>query len=131
MHISEAARKAQLPIKTIRYYADIGLVAPVGRTASGYRQYDSPTIGRLIFVRQAREFGFSIDECRELLALYDGASQNHEEVRALAQVKKDAIKRKQQDLQQLHDQLTELITACEAAEQSGTAACPILQYLGN
>jgi DNA-binding transcriptional MerR regulator len=69
MTISQAAKSAGLSTKTVRYYADIGLVAAAGRTAAGYRSYDDGAVRQLVFVRRARAFDFSIDECRELLSL--------------------------------------------------------------
>lgn len=48
MNISDAAKKSELPVKTIRYYAEIGLVKETGRTASGYRTYDETAVKRLI-----------------------------------------------------------------------------------
>ena len=54
MKISHAAERAGLPVKTVRYYADIGLVAPTDRSASGYRSYDQDAIQKLIFIRRAR-----------------------------------------------------------------------------
>ncbi len=69
MNISVAAKAAGLPTKTVRYYADIGLVKAPSRTGAGYRAYDNAAIRKLVFVRRAREFGFSIEECRDLLGL--------------------------------------------------------------
>ena len=70
MNISNASRAASLPVKTVRYYADIGLVSAPSRTEAGYRTYDDSAVRKLVFTRRARGFGFSIDECRELLSLY-------------------------------------------------------------
>ena len=60
MNISTAARTARLPVKTVRYYADIGLVSAPWRTEAGYRTYDAGAVRKLVFIRRAREFGFSI-----------------------------------------------------------------------
>ena len=54
MKISQAAERAGLPVKTVRYYADIGLVAPADRSVSGYRSYDQDAVQKLIFIRRAR-----------------------------------------------------------------------------
>ena len=71
MNISAAAKAAHLTVKTVRYYADIGLVPAPYRSVTGYRVYDMVALQKLIFVRRSREFGFSIEECRELLGLYE------------------------------------------------------------
>ena len=84
MNISDAAKKSELPVKTIRYYADIGLVKETGRTATGYRTYDETAIKRLIFVRRSREFGFSISQTEELLTLYSDEKRSSAEVKAIS-----------------------------------------------
>ena len=70
MNISEAAKSSGLPVKTVRYYADIGLVEPPSRSDAGYRIYNDATVRRLSFIRRARTFDFSVAECRELIDLY-------------------------------------------------------------
>jgi len=71
VNIGEASELCGLPAKTIRYYEDIGFVKP-RRKESGYRQFDERQIKKLAFIRQARSLGFSVAECRELLALRNG-----------------------------------------------------------
>ncbi|MFP4303678.1 Cu(I)-responsive transcriptional regulator [Rhodosalinus sp.] len=127
MNISNAAEAAGLPVKTVRYYADIGLVAPAGRTASGYRDYDDAAVRRLAFVRRAREFGFSIEECRELLGLYGDRDRSSADVKAIARKRLEEIEAKQRALQALHDELSELVRACHGDDRPD---CPILDHLG-
>lgn len=72
--IGEAAKAAGLPVKTIRYYEEIGLVPKAARTnggihAAGRRLYSDADIGRLSFIRHARLFGLSLADIRKLLAL--------------------------------------------------------------
>ena len=74
MNISDAASRTGLPVKTIRYYEEIGLVAP-GRSANGYRAFGETDLHKLAFVGRARALGFSVRECRDLLRLYDEASE--------------------------------------------------------
>ena len=69
MNISAASKAAGLPVKTVRYYADIGLVEAPSRSEAGYRTYDDVAVRKLMFVRRSRAFGFSIEGCRELLSL--------------------------------------------------------------
>ncbi len=68
MNVGDAAHRSGLPAKTIRYYEEIGLIAPA-RAASGYRDYSGDDIHRLAFLRRARNLGFSIDDCRTSLML--------------------------------------------------------------
>ena len=67
MKISDAASAAGLTVKTVRYYANIGLVTPQISAGTGYRNYLEADVAKLKFVGTARRFNFSIEECRELL----------------------------------------------------------------
>ena len=92
MKISEAAKQAKLSTKTVRYYADIGLVVPDVR-ANKYRDYDRTHVQKLIFARRAHEFGFSIEECRDLLDLYQNTNRSSSDVKRLASARLADIKR--------------------------------------
>ena len=127
MNISKASKAAGLPIKTVRYYADIGLVEPAARTEARYRSYDNAAIRRLVFVRRAREFGFSIDECRELLDLYADDERSSADVKKIASKRLAEIEQKQRELQCLHDELAHLIKTCRGDHKPD---CPIMDYLG-
>lgn len=126
MKISEAADRADLPTKTVRYYADIDLVKPNGRSETGYRTYGDAEISKLVFVRRAREFGFSIDECRELLGLYEDQERTSADVKRIASRKLKDIEAKQQELQKLHDELARVVEACKGDQRPD---CPIIDYL--
>ena len=69
MNIGEAEDRSSLSAKTIRYYEEIGLVVP-SRQANGYRDYDETDVHKLAFLHRARGLGFSVEECRTLLSLY-------------------------------------------------------------
>ncbi len=127
MNISHAAKASGLPVKTVRYYADIGLVAPAGRTEAGYRSYDAASVRRLAFIRRAREFGFSIEESRELIGLYQNDARSSADVKKLAAKRLEQIEQKQRELQVLHDELKHLVRACRGDNRPD---CPIIDYLG-
>lgn len=127
MNISSAAKVAGLPVKTVRYYADIGLVDAPSRSEAGYRTYDDASVRKLAFVRRSREFGFSIDECRELLGLYQDRDRTSAEVKRIASKKLQEIEDKQRELQSLHDELEHLIKSCRGDQRPD---CPIMDYLG-
>ncbi|MDF1719641.1 MAG: Cu(I)-responsive transcriptional regulator [Minwuia sp.] len=126
MNIGDAARAAGLPTKTVRYYADIGLVTPSARRANGYRDYGVQEVQQLRFVQRTRSFGFSIDTCRELLALYADHNRASADVKAIALDHLTQIEAKMAELQSLHDELTHLATACQGDTRPD---CPILDGL--
>ena len=71
LSIGFVARQTGCTVPTIRYYEEIGLLPPAGRTEAGQRQFDERTIRRLGFIRRCRDFGFSIEQVRELVGLFD------------------------------------------------------------
>ncbi len=105
MDISGASKAAGLPVKTVRYYADIGLVKVPSRSEAGYRTYNDVAVRKLVFVRRSREFGFSIEECRELLGLYQDRDRTSSEVKRIASKRLEEIEVKQRELHSLHDEL--------------------------
>ncbi len=127
MNISIAAEAAGLPVKTVRYYADIGLVKAPARSEAGYRTYDDATVAKLSFIRRARAFDFSIEECRELLSLYENQKRSSADVKAIASRRLDEIREKQRELQSLHDELAHLVEACKGDNRPD---CPIIDALG-
>lgn len=127
MNISEAASASGLPVKTVRYYADIGLVEATSRTSSGYRQYDETAVRKLIFVRRSRAFGFSVAECQDLLGLYENQERSSADVKRIAENRLAEIEEKQRELKSLHDELAHLVNACQGNDRPD---CPIIDYLG-
>lgn len=127
MNIGNAAKAAGLPVKTVRYYADIGLVEAPDRSETGYRRYDAAAVRKLAFVRRARDFGFSIEECRELLSLYEDRNRSSGDVRRIAKAHLEEIEEKQRQLAALHDELAHLVKACRGDDRPD---CPILDRLG-
>ena len=127
MNISAASKAAGLPVKTVRYYADIGLVDAPSRSDAGYRSYDDAAVRKLIFARRSREFGFSIEECRELLGLYQDQDRTSSEVKRIASKRLEEIEVKQRELQSLHYELSHLVKSCRGDNMPD---CPIIDYLG-
>ncbi|MER9355707.1 Cu(I)-responsive transcriptional regulator [Mesorhizobium sp. M0514] len=122
MNVGDAAARSGLPAKTIRYYEEIGLIAP-GRAGNGYRDYSSDDIHRLAFLRRARNLGFSIDDCRQLMALYRDRSRASHDVREIAAAHVSAIEEKVRELQSMRTTLQTLIQACHGDDRPD---CPIL-----
>lgn len=122
MNIGEVAARTQLPAKTIRYYEEIGLVRP-GRAGNGYRDYAEQDVHRLAFLQRARGLGFTIDECRQLLSLYDDKHRASCDVKALTLEKLSEIDRKLDEMRALRDTLATLADSCVGDDRPD---CPIL-----
>ncbi len=113
-------------IETIRYYERIGLLPPPPRSAGRHRLYGEPHQQRLVFIRRARELGFSLEDVRTLLGLGCGHDMTCGEVRALTQHHIAAIRDKIRDLKRLERILSDLAARCRADE---VPECPILESL--
>ena len=125
MNIGQAAKKSKLPVKTVRYYDDIGLV-PALRGASGYREYSTNEVRHLQFVARARGLGFSLDDCRQLLSLYEDRSRASADVKSIVQEKLQEIDQKVAELQALRHTLSHLSKNCNGDNRP---ECPILEDL--
>lgn len=125
MNIGEAAENSGLPAKTIRYYEEIGLVA-ADRKDNGYRSYDETHIHKLRFLKRSRSLGFGVDECRQLLSLYEDKHRSSASVKALAAHKLEEIDQKIEDLKGLRETLSTLIETCHGDDRPD---CPILDGL--
>ncbi len=66
--IGEAARRVGVPVRTVRFWTDEGLVGELARTAAGYRCYDRAAVARLDLVRSLRELGLGLPAVRALMA---------------------------------------------------------------
>jgi len=125
MNIGLAAEQTGLGAKTLRYYEEIGLVAPA-RADNGYRDYSGDQVNELRFLARARSLGFSINECRALLSLYQDKSRASADVKSLAQDHLGQINAKIAELRAMHATLSHLIEACHGDDRPD---CPILNEL--
>ena len=125
MNIGDVSKSAGLPAKTIRYYEDIGLITPA-RDTNGYRSFCDSDVHKLTFLGRARALGFTIENCRDLLALWDDQDRASADVRAIAQQHLAQIESKIADLQDIRQTLTHLVHECAGDDRP---ECPILQRL--
>lgn len=125
MNIGDVAVRISLPVKTIRYYEDIGLVTPQ-RQENGYRVFRETDVHKLAFLGRARALGFSIEECRALLALWEDKARASSDVRAIAHRHMEEIEEKIGALVAMRDTLAELMAGCAGDNRPD---CPILRGL--
>ena len=127
MNIKDVADVSRLPAKTIRYYEDIGLIMP-SRAGNGYRRYTTRDLHELTFIGRARSLGFTIQDCRTMLALYEDKSRASADVKRVAQKHLTQIKQKISELQSMRRTLRDLVDSCHGDHRPD---CPILDNLAS
>lgn len=126
MNISEVAKRTGLTPKAIRFYEEKGLLAPPQREDNGYRRYDRQHVNELTLLRQARQVGFTLDECRELVTLFNDPTRHSADVKARTLQKVADIERHIAELTAMRQHLLALAAACPGDDGS---ACPIMDNL--
>ena len=125
IQIGELSRRTGCNIETIRYYERIGLM-PAPPRRGRYRSYGADDVGRLGFVRRARELGFTLDEVRALLGLAGGGHASCAEVRNLAASHLKDVRTRIADLKRMERVLADSVRACDAGQDPG---CPLIEAL--
>jgi len=126
MNIGQAAKASGVSAKMIRHYESVGLFPEAVRSESGYRQYTDKEIGTLRFIRQSRDLGFSIEQIRELLGLWQNRRRPSRQVRALAEAHIEELDAKLRELHSMKASLEHLVAACHGDERPD---CPIIEAL--
>ena len=125
--IGELARATGVGVSTIRYYERAGFLPPSARTASNYRVCREEAVGRLRFIRGARQLGFTLEEIKGLLELRVNRRTTCAEVRSRAEAKITDIEARIRSLRQMCRALTKLAEECET--HSDGIGCPLLEHL--
>lgn len=126
MSIGEAASQSGVPPKTIRYYEEIGLIAPAERLENRYRAYDDNDVQTLRFIQRARSLGFSLKEVASLLSLYRDRRRASRDVKRLALAHVTELDRKIAEMKAIRDTIANLAERCHGDQRP---ECPILEEL--
>lgn len=119
-------------VPTIRYYEEIGLIPPARRRDSGHREYDAGAVDLLTFVRHCRNFGFPIEQVRELVSLAASEQRDCYETLDIAQARLKTVRAKLAELRALERSLARFAKSCSEMCAGGPAAhCTILRDLGS
>lgn len=121
MTIGTLAKACDVTAPTIRYYEKIALLPPANRNASDQRRYTSDDIEKLTFIRRCRDFGFSIEQTRDLTALSNSTTRGCRHSRDLAAQRVTEIAAKVKELRALETTLKKLVNTCEETCINGTA----------
>jgi Cu(I)-responsive transcriptional regulator len=124
--IGAAAKATGVSVKMIRHYELIGLLPTVARTYANYRVYRDADLHTLRFVRRARALGFSMDDIKELLSLWQNKSRSSASVKRVAGTHVHELKRKISELEAMVRTLNHLVAHCHGDERPD---CPILDDL--
>jgi len=125
MNIKDVAARSGLPAKTIRFYEEIGLIRPA-RALNGYRSFGPHDLHKLAFIGRARSLGFTIEDCRTLLSLYEDRGRESADVKRIAEAHLERIQGKITELDSMRRTLQGLIAACHGDHRPD---CPILDDL--
>lgn len=126
LNIGEAAKASGVSAKRIRHYEQVGLIHTANRTYANYRLYSRADIHTLKFINSARNLGFSIEEIRELLNLWQNQQRSSEEVKRLALHHVDELENKIREMQIMSNSLRALAEQCHGDNRP---ECPILEGL--
>ncbi len=128
--IGDLAERTGLNVPTIRYYEEIGLIPAAKRRPSGHRFYDGEAEELLTFVRHCRDFGFPIEQVRELVSLAKSEERDCFETREIAQTHLNSVRTKLAELRALERSLSRFVKSCSDMCAGGPATqCTILQDL--
>lgn len=127
MKIGEVAIKAGVTNRAIRHYEELNLIKS-NRLSNNYRVYSKEAVDKVKFISRARKLGFSINECSSLISLFDNKKRKSAEVRKIAIIKNDELKRQIQELEDLQKSLEWLIKKCPGNDKPN---CPIIEELAS
>jgi DNA-binding transcriptional MerR regulator len=132
LRIGALAKYTGTNAPTIRYYEEIGLLPSAGRQAGNQRVYGESDVKSLTFIRRCREFGFSIEQVRALLALMQNPASSCTDARDLAATHLVTVRAKLAELKALERSIAAFVTNCDATCAGGAAPdCVILDDLSN
>lgn len=126
MNIGQVASASGVSAKMIRHYEEIGLIPKVVRTAAGYRVYAEQDLHVLAFIKQARNLGFSIEQIRQLLNLWQNKRRSSRKVKELAINHIRQLDERINELQAMRMAIAELAEHCHGDDRP---ECPILDNL--
>ncbi len=126
--IGKLSERSGVKIPTIRYYEEIGVLPEPERSSGNQRRYDQNHLDRLLFIRHARDLGFSVDAIRELLDLSEHPEKNCNHADKIAAEHLKAVELKIGKLSRLRDELKRMIKECEGGTVAG---CHVLEVISD
>ena len=125
MYIQQVAKKLKITTRSIRHYEDLGIIKS-DRLKNNYRVYDTKNYDKLKFLVRAKNLGFSLKECKNLIKLFKNDTRQSASVREIAKKKLNDIKLQIKELDNLRVSLEWLVKKCPGNEKPD---CPIIDEL--
>jgi MerR family copper efflux transcriptional regulator len=126
MNIGQAAQASGVTAKMIRYYESIGLIVESRRSDAGYRLYGEKDLHALRFIKRARKLGFSLEQIRDLLSLWQDSARASGDVKRIALDHVGELNQRIRELTEMRDTLSSLASCCHGDQRPD---CPILRTL--
>lgn len=126
--VGQLAKEVGINIETVRYYEKIKLLPKPKRRESKYRIYDETDLKRLLFIKRAKELGFTLKEIKELLELRIDTEAKCGDVKHLTEHKLKDVDNRISDLKKIKNVLLKLINQC-VNEEVSSDECPILEAI--
>jgi len=126
LDIGRASKESGVSVKMIRHYEAIGLLKNVARTHANYRIYSDSDAHTLRFIKRARTLGFSMEDIRELLSLWQNKARSSAAVKKIAAGHMAGLKQRIGEMQAMVATLEHLTHHCHGDHRP---ACPILDDL--
>ncbi|HAA33354.1 MAG TPA: heavy metal-responsive transcriptional regulator [Cyanobacteria bacterium UBA8553] len=126
--IGSVAKESGVPIKTIRYYEELGLLKTSGRTEGGFRLFNSDVFVRLHFIKRAQSLGLSLLEIKEFIDVHEHGELPCDRIQIKLKDKLAAIERQIEQLLILKLELEGLLSGWETRpENPEDTICPIIE----
>jgi MerR family transcriptional regulator, copper efflux regulator len=127
MKIGALAVRSGLPVKTLRYYEDLGLLPAIGRSEGGYRLFAEESLRRLEFIRRLKTLGLSLEEIQACLAVHDAGDLPCGDIEIQLGRQIERIDGQIKDLRQLRKELKDLLAGWQSnPTKDDTVICPNL-----
>ena len=128
LKIGQVSSQSELPVKTIRFYEERGLIQTAKRTSGGFRLFEPSVLPRLSFIRQSQALGLSLNDIQDILGIADSGQRPCQNVRHKFQEKVLEIDARIRQLQELKQQLQVLIQEADQREKLNADYCPIIEH---
>jgi DNA-binding transcriptional MerR regulator len=128
MKIGALASRSGVPVKTLRYYEELGLLPAIGRSEGGYRLFDEDSLTRLEFIRRLKALGLTLEEIQSCLAVHDAGELPCNDIQVMLNHQIERIDARMKELRQLRGELQGLLADWQNdPTKQGGVICPNLK----